>query len=39
MNIQDLIKKSQDGFQLKKDELIYLLGLRPDSSESYFVMA
>ncbi len=39
MDVQDLIRKSQDGFQLRKDELIYLLGLRPDSSESYLVMA
>jgi biotin synthase len=39
MDIQDLIRKSRDGFPLSKDELIYLLGLRPDSPGSYLVMA
>lgn len=39
MNIQDLIRKSQDGNQLSKEELIYSLSLRPDSPETYLVMA
>ena len=39
MDVQDLIRKSQDGFQLRRDELIYILSLRPDSLESYLVMA
>jgi biotin synthase len=39
MDIRALIRKSWDGFQLSKKELIYLLGLRPDSPETYLVMA
>ena len=39
MDIQVLIRKSQNGSQMSKDELMYLLGLRPDSPETYLVMA
>ena len=39
MNVHDLIRKSQDGEQLSRKELIYLLSMSPDSSESYLVMA
>jgi biotin synthase len=39
MDIQDLIRKSQDGFQLSKVELVLLLDLHPDSPETYLVMA
>jgi biotin synthase len=39
MNIRDLIRKSQDNEQLSRTELIQLLSLPPDSSESYLVMA
>ncbi len=39
MNTEMLIKKSQAGDVLSKDELVYLLGLAPDSAEAYMVMA
>jgi biotin synthase len=39
MKIHDMIRKSQDGEILSHSELVYLLGLSPDSSESYLVMA
>lgn len=39
MNIQTMIDKSRDGVPLSRPELMYLLGLRPDSPESYSVMA
>lgn len=39
MNIDDLIKKSRNGEQLSQEELAYMLSLRPDSVDSYFVMA
>ncbi|MEJ2657820.1 MAG: radical SAM protein [Desulfobacterales bacterium] len=39
MDIHDLTLKSQDGEQLSRKELIYLLSMSPDSSESYLVMA
>jgi biotin synthase len=39
MNIDDIIKKSQSGEIMSRDELVYLLGLAPDSIESYMVMA
>jgi biotin synthase len=39
MEIHDLMRKSQDGEILSHSELVYLLGLSPDSSESYLVMA
>jgi len=39
MDIHSLIGKSQDGEQLSVNELIYLLSMSPDSSESYLVMA
>jgi biotin synthase len=39
MNINDLIRKSQNGEKLSRDELIHLLSLLPDCPESYLVMA
>jgi biotin synthase len=39
MNIHDLIKKCRDGVQPERQELIDLLTLRPDSPETYLVMA
>ena len=39
MNINDVIKKSQSGEILSHNELVYLLGLPPDSIESLMVMA
>ncbi|MCU0577441.1 MAG: radical SAM protein, partial [Desulfobacterota bacterium] len=39
MDIQKLIRKAQDNQLLSKNELMYVLGLRPDSQESYLVMA
>lgn len=39
MDIHYLMKKSQDGEQLAREELIQLLSLSPDSPESYLVMA
>ena len=39
MDIHDLIRKSQDGYLLLKNELLFLLSLRPDSPETYLVMA
>ena len=39
MNIHDIIKKTKSGDILSHDELVYLLGLAPDSTESYIVMA
>jgi biotin synthase len=39
MNVHDLMRKSQDGGQMSRAELLYLLSLTPDSSGSYLVMA
>jgi biotin synthase len=39
LNVYDLIGKTQGGEPLTREELIYLLLLAPDSSESYLVMA
>ena len=39
IEIHDLMKKSQEGEILSRSELVYLLGLSPDSAESYLVMA
>lgn len=39
MNIKDILKKSQSGDKISRNELIYLLNLNPDSIESYMVMA
>ena len=39
MGIQDLIRKSENGEQLSRNELLYLLSRSPDSSETYLVMA
>lgn len=39
MNIHDLIRKTQDGEHLSHEELVHLLSMAPDCSESYLVMA
>ena len=39
MHIGELIRKSQAGEVLSREELVYLLGLAPDSVETYMVMA
>jgi len=39
MDVHDLIRKSRDGAQMSRSELIYLLSLPPDSPGSYLVMA
>ena len=39
MHTEELIKKSRLGDVLSKKELVYLLGLAPDSAETYMVMA
>lgn len=39
MDINEIIKKSQSGDILSHTELVYLLGLSPESIESYMVMA
>ncbi len=39
MDINELIKKSQNGEQLFHKELVHLLSLAPDSPESYLIMA
>jgi biotin synthase len=39
MNMNEIIKKSRAGDVLSRDDMIYLLGLSPDSSETYMVMA
>lgn len=39
MHINELIKKLQEGDVLSQEELAYLLGLAPDSAETYMVMA
>jgi biotin synthase len=39
MDVHDLIRKSQDGEQLAREELIQLLCLSPDFPDSYLVMA
>jgi biotin synthase len=39
MDIHDLIQKTQDGECLSHKELVYLLSMAPDCSESYLVMA
>jgi biotin synthase len=39
MNSGELINKSRSGDVLSKIELVYLLGLPPDSAETYMVMA
>jgi biotin synthase len=39
MRIKELIEKSQAGDVLSHEELVYLLGLSPDSIETYMVMA
>ncbi len=39
MHIEELIKKSRAGDMLSREELVYLLGLAPDSVETYMVMA
>jgi biotin synthase len=39
MHIDELIRKSREGDVLSREELVYLLGLAPDSSETFMVMA
>lgn len=39
MNLHDLIRKAQNDERLSQGELEYLLGLPPESTESYIVMA
>jgi biotin synthase len=39
MNIHDLIRKTRDGEHLFHEELVHLLSMAPDCSESYLVMA
>ncbi|MFH2043816.1 MAG: radical SAM protein [Pseudomonadota bacterium] len=39
MHIDDLIKKTQSGEVLSREELVYLLSLSPDSAETYMAMA
>jgi biotin synthase len=39
MDIHGLMKKSQNGEQFSREELIQLLALAPDSTESYWIMA
>jgi biotin synthase len=39
MDVYDLIRKAQDGDQLSHEELVHLLTMAPDCSESYLVMA
>lgn len=39
MDIHHLIRKSQNGEQLSRQELVHLLSMAHDSSESYLVMA
>jgi len=39
VHIDEPIKKSRAGDALSREELVYLLGLAPDSAETYMVMA
>lgn len=39
MHIEDILKKTEAGDVLSRKELVYLLGLAPDSVETYRVMA
>jgi biotin synthase len=39
VDIDGLINKSRAGHVLSREELVYLLGLAPDSAETYMVMA
>ncbi len=39
MNIHDLLRKTQNGEHLSRDELVHLLSMAPDCSDSYLVMA
>jgi biotin synthase len=39
MNIQNLLQKTQNGEHLVYEELVHLLSMPPDCSESYLVMA
>ena len=39
MHAEELIRKSRSGDVLSKKELVYLLGLAPDSAETFMVMA
>ena len=39
MNIEEILKKTRSGDVPSQEELVYLLGLAPDSTEAYMVMA
>jgi len=39
MHTAEILKKTQSGDVLSKEELVFLLGLPPDSAETYMVMA
>ncbi len=39
MRTKEILKKTRSGDVLSKEEIIYLLGLMPDSPEAYMVMA
>ena len=39
MNIEDLLKKSQDSMAFNKEELMWMLSCPPDSPESFRIMA
>lgn len=39
MRVEELLRKSQSGEILSREELVYLLGLAPDAVETYMVMA
>jgi biotin synthase len=39
VRIDDLLNKSGNGEKLSRDDLVYLLGLSPDSADAYRVMA
>jgi len=39
MRTEEILKKTQSGDVLSKEEIIYLLGLMPDSPETYMMMA
>ncbi len=39
MRVEEILKKIRSGEVLSRDELVYLLGMPPDSIETYMVMA
>ena len=38
MNTEEILRKPQSGDELSQEELVYLLGLAPDSPDTYMVM-